>query len=141
MENQVRMDELSQAGENNQLLMRGSLLDDTGEVFSELGDDMSDNRTTTCPDCNGSGETLAFFPCYGPDHKGPRKPVLEMKCHRCKGEKVIPVEMLIWIATGKQLREERLARNMTLRKEAERLGVSPTVLSAMEQGMTFQGHL
>ena len=85
----------------------------------------------TCPDCNGEREVDVYFVLRA---DGICHPHLRLSCIRCQATGQLPDEMAEWIEAGKKLRTDRLARNMTLRAEAKRLGVSPSELSAREQG-------
>ena len=89
----------------------------------------------TCPQCKGEKEVVGIFPVYAEDvPKEKRKPVVKMPCPRCHGSGDVPEEMLEWMKKGKELKQERLDRGVGLRKEAERLGVKSSELSAVEQG-------
>jgi hypothetical protein len=81
-----------------------------------------------CPDCL-KGQ-IAGIACGPKIHCSP----MVLKCFRCGGSGNIPDEMGGWIKIGKQMRENRLKRDISLREEAKRLGILPSVLSQMENG-------
>lgn len=80
-----------------------------------------------CPRCKGEKITWGFA-CPGFKY-------VEMPCEQCKGKGEVPESMTDWIKEGAKLRDDRLAREMTLRKEAKRLGISVTRLSEAERGV------
>ena len=88
----------------------------------------------TCVSCGGAGKVTGIMPVYGPDHKGERKPVIDIECHRCDGSGLMPAIHLEWIKLGRAMKIKRLERAVTLRAEAQRRGMLPSELSAMEQG-------
>lgn len=55
-------------------------------------------------------------------------------CPDCGGLGMIPAEQFDAWERGRRLRADRLRRNMSLRREAERLGISPRTLSDREWG-------
>ena len=77
----------------------------------------------TCPTCNGEKVIRAVL------HD------VEIACDQCDGTGTVPDEMLTWIERGKEIRAERLARKVTLRDEAKRLGVDVMTISAIERGL------
>ena len=79
----------------------------------------------TCPECKGKKILRALA------HMKP----IEFPCRHCKATGEVPKEMLVWIARGKELRAERLARNVTLRAEARNTGVNVVALSDRERGV------
>lgn len=84
-----------------------------------------------CPVCEGQKG--------GPGHVnyGGARPC-EFKwidCFRCKGTGAIPDEQAAWIEEGKKRRADRVSRDVSLREEAKRLGISSAELSAIEHGM------
>lgn len=81
-----------------------------------------------CPSCRGA-KKVGGIGC-GP---GGCKPLV-LDCSTCGGVGQITEERVEWMATGKRLREERLARDLGLRAEAERLGIKPSMLSDYEHG-------
>lgn len=89
----------------------------------------------SCVSCDGKGVQIGMFPRYAPGYEGPRKPYIELKCSRCDGTGQMPAIHVEWMKTGEEMKRERLSRNMTLRAEAVRRGMSPSELSKMEQGI------
>lgn len=81
-----------------------------------------------CPDCQGTKITRAHLQTS----RGCKW--REFPCFTCDGTGSISEKHAASIIEGKRLRENRLSRGMTLRMEAERLGISPTELSRREQG-------
>lgn len=79
-----------------------------------------------CPDCDGKGYFTALV-C-------PPGELRQMPCHLCEGTGRISSTRADWIAKGHVLRENRLRRDRSLREEADRLGISPKILSDMENG-------
>lgn len=84
-----------------------------------------------CPDCKGEKRVFAHLN-YGGERPGEFK---HIDCFRCKGAGEVPDEQAQWIEEGKKRRAERVARDITLRDEARRLGISAADLSAIERGM------
>lgn len=91
--------------------------------------------TETCVSCEGKGICFGLFPVYGPDHKGPKKPAVELTCHRCNGSGQMPAIHREWIAAGKAMKAERKSRGVTQRAEAARRCMKQSELSFMEQGL------
>lgn len=89
-----------------------------------------------CPVCKGEGMTIGLFPLYA-DHVPPekRKPVIELTCDLCEGKGQIATQTFHLWNQGRAMREDRLKRGMSLRNEAKRLGILPSVLSARERGI------
>lgn len=84
----------------------------------------------TCPRCNGEKEILAQFVRMS---NGTCRSQM-LPCNQCRGQGKVTEEMLDWIRKGKEIRAERLLRNVGLREEAIARGIFPSELSAMEQG-------
>jgi len=82
----------------------------------------------TCPNCKGKGEVFAFI-----DGETFRE-CTRVECHSCEGNKEVTPEHYEAMLKGKVMREDRLKRYMTLRAEAERLGITALELSKMERG-------
>lgn len=82
----------------------------------------------TCPDCQGTKIVQAHLQTS----RGCKW--RELPCFTCDGTGSISEKHVARIAEGKQRREDRLSRGMTLRREAERLGISATELSRIESG-------
>lgn len=84
-----------------------------------------------CPRCDGRG-------MIGPIHvnrgnKGCNW-IDEMSCLICHGAGEVDDDTMQAIGMGKQLREVRISRDESLRECALRLGMTPSELSALEQG-------
>ncbi len=61
------------------------------------------------------------------------KPVV-IQCDVCNGTNLVGNLTLVKIEKGKIIREERIARRITLRNEAKRLKVDASELSKLERG-------
>ena len=85
-----------------------------------------------CPECKGKKEIMGFFAIRS-DGSG-CDPCRMFSCPRCHGTGNVPDEMAGWMEAGKRMKADRLARNMTLRQEAEARGLRPSELSSMERG-------
>jgi hypothetical protein len=81
-----------------------------------------------CPFCNGA-KVIAGIGC-GKD--GCR--VMEVACFDCKGTGQMTEEQLERVAEGRRRQRDRMSRDMTLREEAKRLGISARELSDIEHG-------
>ena len=79
-----------------------------------------------CPDCNGAGKNRVLA-C-------PPGELREIICSLCGGSGKISPKQARWIEHGKMLRQDRLNRNLSLREEAERLRITPYILSQIERG-------
>ena len=88
-----------------------------------------------CPTCNGKGEMVGLFPVWAEDvPPEKRKPYSILPCYRCKGEGIVPDEMLDWMREGQTLKDRRIAKRLTLRKAAKFLDMDGCTLSEMETG-------
>ncbi len=85
----------------------------------------------TCPDCKGEGKLYGLL-CSG-GHGGPAH-IGSIPCPRCKGKSTITKEDLERIAAGKLIREDRIRRRVTMRAEANRLGIDVLEYSKLESG-------
>lgn len=85
-----------------------------------------------CPDCNGSGSAghILFTKPMRPELVG-----TEMKCQLCGGSGQIDEATHSRWQRGKELRKRRLAAGYGLRRFAETIGVLPSKLSYVEQGL------
>lgn len=86
-----------------------------------------------CFRCQGEGESRVRL--FGVDDQG--RSICRwdtLLCPDCGGLGMIPVEQFAAWERGRRLREDRLNRNMSLRQEAELLGVSVKQLSNREWG-------
>lgn len=59
----------------------------------------------------------------------------EINCPICGGKCFVSNEQAGWIAEGDKMRKDRIVRNVGIREEAKRRGMSPLTLSQMEQGV------
>lgn len=84
----------------------------------------------TCEDCGGRGEINYFCVLRDDGSGGPDT----LRCYRCggTGKDSHPLE---WRKAGQMMRASRIARGLSLREEAKRLGVSVVELSEMERGL------
>jgi hypothetical protein len=91
------------------------------------------NNSVPCPDCGGRKVTLGFVDAFSPsgDCVGT---LIRGDCCLCNGEGVISVDRNAQIIAGEELRADRLRRNVSIREEAARLGISPSELSRRERG-------
>ncbi len=84
-----------------------------------------------CPRCKGSKTITASHVAYADGSHGYEVP---LSCDQCGGAGEVSDEMTEWIRAGEAMRQDRLARQMTLREEAKRRGLTPVELSRMEFG-------
>lgn len=91
------------------------------------------DATMTCPDCGGSGTTIADHVSYGDGSCGWNVP---MKCLRCGGAGSVSASTPEWIAVGRRMRAWRLSQKpyRNLSAEATRRGITSVELSRMERG-------
>jgi len=82
----------------------------------------------TCPECKGNKKIMVLA-CPGAR-------IVAMPCETCRETGEISGQQVGWIKAGDAMREVRIARGLTLRKEAERRGMSALALSRMERGIT-----
>lgn len=79
-----------------------------------------------CPECEGKGFHVALA-CPGAR-------IVHLPCRVCdNGE--ITQDDLDRIKAGRDKREDRIRRDMSLREEAKRIGISPVELSVIERGL------
>jgi RecJ-like exonuclease len=74
----------------------------------------------TCWDCKGNGHVRIFHGA--------------IDCSRCDGLGRVPKITATWHEIGKAIKRQRLARRMSMREEAERLGVNLIAYSDIERG-------
>ena len=84
-----------------------------------------------CEACNGSGKTGPVHINHG---NRPHEWRESMPCPVCGGIGQVYAQHAKRIAHGKRLRAARVARGESLRETAARRGMSPSQLSAIEQG-------
>lgn len=83
-----------------------------------------------CPRCSGNGQVFcAIDYADRPGEMGYRQ------CTTCEGAGSITEEYAGRIRKGKDARDARVARGETLRACAYRMGITPVLLSRMEQGV------
>lgn len=85
-----------------------------------------------CPRCQGVGANEALV--CGRRAAGGFCDQRRLKCSTCGGRGRVTRELLLRIQEGERLRRDRVARSISLREEAKRLGISPVELSHREQG-------
>jgi hypothetical protein len=83
-----------------------------------------------CERCQGTGTATGARHFHMAD--GNHQWQTSWSCDRCKGWGHISNEYVAALAEGERLREDRRARNVSLREEAARLGISPVELSRRE---------
>lgn len=81
-----------------------------------------------CPRCTGDGGYCALV------HRESGCTEGYLTCSVCHGAGKISDEVQGWIDEGSKHRNERVARDESLRECAARLGVSAAIISAMETG-------
>ena len=83
-----------------------------------------------CPSCEGRKGSIALVMIAS-------KGCVErwMPCSFCKGAGEVLEERSSWRNVGEAMRMDRLARDMSQREEAKRLGISVVEYSQMEAGM------
>jgi hypothetical protein len=85
----------------------------------------------TCPDCRGTGTTVASHVSYA-DGTGASN--VTIKCTRCHGTCEVDDRTPEWIKAGESMRLRRILANRSLREEAKRRGITAQELSRMEFG-------
>lgn len=85
-----------------------------------------------CPHCGGKGEIRALVDGFRGHERFADWRTL--KCGTCHGRGALTPEEHQRVEAGVALREERVARGLTLRQEARRLGIDPIELSMREWG-------
>jgi len=86
-----------------------------------------------CPDCFGKKRVQAFVDGRRPDGT-PFGDLRSIECFTCSGTGAVDGEFLARRAAGMQLRAERVSKHQSLREAARERGISPSELSAIEQG-------
>ncbi len=85
-----------------------------------------------CPDCEGTGQTLAFFVIHTDGHE---QTMAQLRCLTCQGRGEVDDRYPAWLRRGQEMRRERRERREPLRQAAARLGVSAVEYSKMEFGL------
>lgn len=83
---------------------------------------------TKCPQCDGFGRILFAFPSSS-------KAAAGLPCPLCEGTGQAEGDFDIWKERGAILKEQRIAKGITLRAAAKYLSVDPSNLSKMERGL------
>lgn len=86
----------------------------------------------TCPECKGEGKYYSrrfVTRTTGCDYEEG-----EQTCFTCDGSGSITDAHATRIEQGRMLRENRKARGLSLRQEAQRLGMKPSELNDLERG-------
>jgi RecJ-like exonuclease len=84
----------------------------------------------TCPHCRGRGSFDAFV--EREDGSGGYEEGIQ--CRTCRGAGVVSDTQKLWIDRGALCRLDRVKRGESLMQAADRLGLSPAIVSGMEQG-------
>lgn len=92
---------------------------------------MRETTNDNCPDCQGRGEHGGMA-CSG---GGATLRRVAIPCEVCGGTGTVDAAQRQRYEAGRQQREERLSRRMTLREEAKRRGIKPYDLSRQELGL------
>lgn len=93
---------------------------------------MSNRFNIPCPTCDSKGELIASGIRYGEGSSGPYSQMAP--CPDCLGKKTLTAEQLKWKERGKNIREWRRAKGLTLIQAANRFGLRVTELSGIESG-------
>jgi hypothetical protein len=86
---------------------------------------------TTCPDCNGARETFAMVHGHRSDGTAFHRSGM-MPCRTCKGTGEISDAKAAALVEGERRRQDRIARGLSGREEAARLGITPIELNRIE---------
>lgn len=84
-----------------------------------------------CPGCNGKGTVFGHMNT-GPDSS--KHKWVDMQCMTCRGSGEITQDHADRIEAGQKLYRQRLNSGETLGEAAERQGMTPAQLSAIEHG-------
>ena len=85
-------------------------------------------QTSLCPFCEGLGWTNSHV--YGRGISGWK----QLVCQACGGRGEVDEPTRARMERGKLMREDRVRRGVTLKQEADRLGISAAALSKREWG-------
>ena len=86
----------------------------------------TESTSTVCPTCKGAKVTIGYA-CPGFRR-------VELPCSTCDGQGAVTPAMQDYQARGEKMRADRVGRMVSLREEAQRLGISAVELSHLEQG-------
>lgn len=81
----------------------------------------------TCPECNGNGFSEGYV-CPG-------FKLIKIKCSFCGESGQVTVVDMLRRENGKKMRDDRMARGVSLREEAKKLGLKPSELGDKERGI------
>lgn len=84
-----------------------------------------------CPDCKGSGKSVASHVSYADGTHGYN---VEMTCLRCKGQRTVSDDMAAWMQSGNQCRLRRLETRQNLVELSGVSGLAMVDVSKMEHG-------
>lgn len=82
-----------------------------------------------CPQCEGRG----WFDAFAMRATGCSLESLD--CPACEGKGEVSEATLARLQKGRRMREDRLARGLSVREEAARLGISLLQLGRLERGV------
>jgi hypothetical protein len=91
------------------------------------------DKTFPCPTCNGKKKLMAFVDGHRADGT-PFGGVQDVDCFTCRGTGEVDEQYRARLAAGKAMRDERVAKDQSLREAARERGISPAELSAIEHG-------
>ena len=89
---------------------------------------MTELETVECVGCFGDGMISAFVRRAGSCN------LERIQCSDCKGSGRLDKTRLEWIKAGEAMFRDRVDRDMSLREEAKRRGMTPRELGDMEHG-------
>lgn len=101
-------------------------------MSEELMTTTPETKPIICPECKGRGQNYTVL-CVRTTSGGYHKEG-NMPCLTCDGTGQLSTEAHQRYTDGRAMADDRKARGMTLRREAERLGISPSELSDREWG-------
>lgn len=89
----------------------------------------------TCPHCDGKKSVMAFVHfTEEAQAAGKVNGYQATDCRTCEGTGQVDDDYPERMARADALRADRISRHVSLRAEAERLGITPAQLSARENG-------
>lgn len=105
---------------------------ETSSLFVLPSPAPEDETPVVCPSCHGQKRQLVHVDGREKGRHFSRNEV--RACWRCNGEGTIPADYMAQIEEAGRLREDRRQRNVGVREEAERLGITPSRLTQIEMG-------